>query len=186
VERLRGWPAERIVVKRAGHEPRIAPALIKEVALTWRTRSGRHVHGVSSDGNAREMFDPNLVKVVIIRRERAVLQPAPIPWARDAFQDRDTVRGPGANCRSTDIASMPTLRLSARLRSLAAPALKRSRHWSSAGPVDGHRNQRRGDEFGTRSGVDTPRLEMPAHLRRHGVSRAELGSGYQRFPRLAV
>jgi len=94
VARLRGWPAERIVVNVQGDEPRIAPALIKEVALTLAERDRADMSTACHPiGNAREMFDPNCVKVVLDREGNALyFSRAPIPWARDAFAtDRDTL-----------------------------------------------------------------------------------------------
>lgn len=87
VARRRGWPDERIVVNVQGDEPRIAPALIREVAGTLAARPEADMstacHPIRS---AREMFDPNCVKVVLDRDGNALyFSRAPIPWARDAF-----------------------------------------------------------------------------------------------------
>lgn len=94
VVRLRGWPAERIVVNVQGDEPRIAPALISEVAHTLAIHPEADMstacHAITS---AQEMFDPNCVKVVLDRNGDAMyFSRAAIPWARDAFaKDRTTL-----------------------------------------------------------------------------------------------
>ncbi len=92
VARARGWAADRIVVNVQGDEPRIAPALIREVAHTLAQRTHADMstacHPIAS---AREMFDPNCVKVVLDRNGDALyFSRAPIPWARDAFANDRT------------------------------------------------------------------------------------------------
>ena len=94
VARVRGWNADRIVVNVQGDEPRIAPALIREVAGTLALRAHATMstacHPIAS---AREMFDPNCVKVVLdCNGDALYFSRAPIPWARDAFaRERDTL-----------------------------------------------------------------------------------------------
>ncbi len=94
VAQLRGWPAERIVVNVQGDEPRIAPALIRAVAELLHRHSDADMstacHAIAS---ARELFDPNCVKVVLDAAGNALyFSRATIPWARDAFaRDRGTV-----------------------------------------------------------------------------------------------
>jgi 3-deoxy-manno-octulosonate cytidylyltransferase (CMP-KDO synthetase) len=87
VAQLHGWPAERIVVNVQGDEPRIAPALIRDVAQALadhpEAAMSTACHAVRS---AHELFDPNCVKVVLDQAGDALyFSRAPIPWARDAF-----------------------------------------------------------------------------------------------------
>jgi 3-deoxy-manno-octulosonate cytidylyltransferase (CMP-KDO synthetase) len=87
VAAARGWPGEAIVVNVQGDEPRIAPGLIRAVAQQLST------HGEAAIATAchpihttEEMFDPNIVKVVMDEHGYALyFSRAPIPWARDAF-----------------------------------------------------------------------------------------------------
>lgn len=94
VAELRGWDDARIVVNVQGDEPRIAPALIRDVA---RALAGHPDADMSTACHAihssRELFDPNCVKVVLDQAGDAMyFSRAPIPWARDAFaRDRDSV-----------------------------------------------------------------------------------------------
>lgn len=83
----RGWSDEEIVVNVQGDEPLIAPELIGVVA--------RHLHehpaaSISTACHAMrehaEMFNPNVVKVVLDREGYALyFSRAPIPYARDAW-----------------------------------------------------------------------------------------------------
>jgi 3-deoxy-manno-octulosonate cytidylyltransferase (CMP-KDO synthetase) len=89
-----GWPSGRIVVNVQGDEPRIAPALIREVAQTLSEHAEADMstacHPLHGTG---ELFDTNCVKVVLDRSGGALyFSRAPIPWARDAFAgDRDSL-----------------------------------------------------------------------------------------------
>jgi 3-deoxy-manno-octulosonate cytidylyltransferase (CMP-KDO synthetase) len=87
VAEQQGWKAERIVVNVQGDEPRMAPELIAEVAEVLAA----HPEAAMSTAchpirDARELFDPNCVKVVLDRSGSALyFSRGPIPWARDAF-----------------------------------------------------------------------------------------------------
>ncbi len=88
VARLRGWPAERIVVNVQGDEPRIPAILVRSVAEQLASHGDAAIatacHPITS---AAEMFDPNAVKVVIDQNGYALyFSRAPIPYARDAFR----------------------------------------------------------------------------------------------------
>lgn len=82
-----GWPDEAIVVNLQGDEPRMPPALIRQVAL------GLEAHPDAGIATActrirepAEVFDPNVVKVVRDVRDYALyFSRAPIPWHRAAF-----------------------------------------------------------------------------------------------------
>jgi 3-deoxy-manno-octulosonate cytidylyltransferase (CMP-KDO synthetase) len=84
----RAWPDELIVVNVQGDEPRIPPQLVRAVAEQLVNNRDaaiatacHHVH------SATEMFDPNVVKVVLdMRGYAAYFSRAPIPYARDAFK----------------------------------------------------------------------------------------------------
>lgn len=90
VEQL-GWADEDVVVNLQGDEPLMPVSAIRDVAdqlineasaeigtLCWPIESGR------------ELFDPNIVKVVMARSGSALyFSRAPIPWNRDNPVDRD-------------------------------------------------------------------------------------------------
>jgi 3-deoxy-manno-octulosonate cytidylyltransferase (CMP-KDO synthetase) len=79
--------ARDIVVNVQGDEPLIAPALIRRVAENLAA----HRHAAIATAacrirDARDMANPNVVKVVLDRDGYALyFSRAPIPWARDAF-----------------------------------------------------------------------------------------------------
>ena len=79
--------AEAVVVNVQGDEPLIPPEVISEVALALEQNADCEVATAACPiTNADEFFDPNVVKVVVDRRHRALyFSRAPIPWARDAF-----------------------------------------------------------------------------------------------------
>jgi 3-deoxy-manno-octulosonate cytidylyltransferase (CMP-KDO synthetase) len=83
----RGWPAQHIIVNVQGDEPRIAPALIRAVAQQLAGHGDAAIATVCHPiHNATEMFDSNVVKVVIDNDGYALyFSRAPIPYARDAF-----------------------------------------------------------------------------------------------------
>ncbi|MBK8752440.1 3-deoxy-manno-octulosonate cytidylyltransferase [Candidatus Contendibacter odensensis] len=84
----RGWPDQDIVVNVQGDEPRIPPALVRQVAM------GLEEHPAAGIATActrirevAEVFDPNAVKVVLDAQGYArYFSRAPIPWHREAFQ----------------------------------------------------------------------------------------------------
>ena len=85
--RLLGLDAQALVVNVQGDEPLIPPSVIRAVAAALADDPHSDIataaHALS---DAREFFDPNVVKVVRDARGRALLfSRAPIPWARDAF-----------------------------------------------------------------------------------------------------
>ena len=94
VAKARGWPDQRIVVNVQGDEPRIVPGLIRSVAqVLERQAEAAMSTACHALHDARDMFDPNVVKVVLDRTGDAMyFSRAPIPWARDAFTaKRDAV-----------------------------------------------------------------------------------------------
>ena len=84
----RGWTDEQIVVNVQGDEPRIPAKLIQSVALQLAEhRDAAIATACHPIHDAREMFDPNAVKVVMDKDGYALyFSRAPIPFARDAFK----------------------------------------------------------------------------------------------------
>ncbi len=89
-----GLAADAIVVNVQGDEPLLAPQLIREVAALLAADPDAAIatacHPITDPAEA---FNPNVVKVVLDERHRALyFSRATIPWARDAFADgRDVV-----------------------------------------------------------------------------------------------
>jgi 3-deoxy-manno-octulosonate cytidylyltransferase (CMP-KDO synthetase) len=83
----RGWSAQQIVINVQGDEPRIAPALMSAVAEQLAGHADAAIATVCHPiHDATEMFDSNVVKVVIDKDGYALyFSRAPIPYARDAF-----------------------------------------------------------------------------------------------------
>ena len=81
------YPAYRIVVNVQGDEPMIEPSLIRRVAAGLaRHRAAAMATACCPITNARELANPNVVKVALGRDGCALyFSRAPIPWARDAF-----------------------------------------------------------------------------------------------------
>lgn len=82
-----GWPDDTVVVNVQGDEPLIPPALIGSAAAALADDPDAAIatacHPLTS---AEEFFNPNVVKLVLDARGRALyFSRAPIPWARDAF-----------------------------------------------------------------------------------------------------
>lgn len=87
VAAARGWDAQTIVVNVQGDEPLIDPRLVAGVAAALAGDPAAAVatacHAIA---DAREFFDPNVVKVVCAHDGAALyFSRAPIPYARDAF-----------------------------------------------------------------------------------------------------
>jgi 3-deoxy-manno-octulosonate cytidylyltransferase (CMP-KDO synthetase) len=84
-----GWSDDTLVVNVQGDEPRIAPALIREVARDLAAHADAAIatacHSIERDA---DFFDPNVVKVVMDAAGYALyFSRAPVPWAREAFRD---------------------------------------------------------------------------------------------------
>jgi len=82
-----GLGGEQIVVNVQGDEPLIPPAVISRVAAALQSDAQCELATAAHRlHTAAEFFDPNIVKVVLDARGRALLfSRAPVPWARDAF-----------------------------------------------------------------------------------------------------
>jgi len=84
----RRYPARRIVVNVQGDEPLIEPSLIRRVASDLAAhRDAAMATACHPIRNARDLGNPNVVKVALDRRGYALyFSRAPIPWARDGFK----------------------------------------------------------------------------------------------------
>ena len=85
-----GYADEDIVVNLQGDEPMMPATLVQQVAASLAAATRAEVstlcHPVHT---AAELFDPNVVKVVMDNRGDALyFSRAPIPWDRDAFAER--------------------------------------------------------------------------------------------------
>ena len=85
MEVAEAWPDEEVVVNVQGDEPLIPPVVIDQVAALIDDEC--EVATLSEPiAEPAHVFDPNIVKVVVDRRGRALyFSRAPIPWQRDAF-----------------------------------------------------------------------------------------------------
>jgi 3-deoxy-manno-octulosonate cytidylyltransferase (CMP-KDO synthetase) len=90
--------ASTIVVNVQADEPLIDPGTIRAVAQLLQTRTECDIATVAHPLHSlRELFDPNVVKVVTDASDRALLfSRAPIPWSRDHFSAvrRDSANAP--------------------------------------------------------------------------------------------
>lgn len=91
VARKLQWPDDAVVVNVQGDEPLIEPELIAATAarIDAETPMATAAHPI---GSAEDLFNPNIVKVVLDARGRALyFSRAPIPWERSAFATRPAV-----------------------------------------------------------------------------------------------
>jgi len=95
-----GFDPEDIVVNVQGDEPLIEPGLIRAVAgLLTDSPEAAIATACHPIHEAAEMFDPNVVKVVLDHEGYArYFSRAPIPWARDAFARSTSVLPAGLPC----------------------------------------------------------------------------------------
>ncbi len=82
---LRRWNDADIVVNLQGDEPLMPPALIEQVSELLARHSWALIATLAAPAaSASELLDPNVVKVVADRGDRALyFSRAPIPWDRD-------------------------------------------------------------------------------------------------------
>ena len=85
----RGWPEDAVVVNVQGDEPLIDPDLVRRTALLLHARRDAAMTTVCHPlHDGREVFNPNVVKVVLDAQGYALyFSRAPIPWARDAWSN---------------------------------------------------------------------------------------------------
>lgn len=88
--RLRLEP-ETVVVNLQGDEPGLPPELISRVARTLLEDPEASLATLATPlRRRRELFDPNVVKVVLDQAGRALyFSRAPMPWLRDEFKHQD-------------------------------------------------------------------------------------------------
>ena len=85
-----GWGDDHVVVNVQGDEPLIPPAVIDQVAGLLRDGSCGVATLYEPIARGEDVFDPNIVKVVVNRVARALyFSRAPIPWWRDGFRSSD-------------------------------------------------------------------------------------------------
>jgi 3-deoxy-manno-octulosonate cytidylyltransferase (CMP-KDO synthetase) len=82
------WPDDTIVVNLQGDEPGMPASAIKQVAQLLATTPGAHLATLATPiREAKDLFDPSVVKVVIDDRNLArTFSRAPIPWVRGVFE----------------------------------------------------------------------------------------------------
>lgn len=90
------WPADRIVLNLQGDEPLIPGDLMRQVVQALGEHEDAGIATLATAiTSARELFDPNVVKVVLDNRDMAsYFSRAPIPWHRDAFSESRDVLPP--------------------------------------------------------------------------------------------
>ena len=89
-----GLPDEAIVVNLQGDEPLMPPAAIREVAMQLAGSDDGMATLCTPIRSADDLFNPNVVKVVMDERGRALyFSRAPIPWDRDRFGATPEVLG---------------------------------------------------------------------------------------------
>lgn len=93
VASLLALPDDAVVVNVQGDEPLIDPALIDALAALMQDGKLAMATLAHDIHLAEDMFNPNVVKVVVNKQGRALyFSRAPIPFARDAFAaDRNTL-----------------------------------------------------------------------------------------------
>ena len=87
VATMMGWSDDTIVVNLQGDEPRMPPALPKQVALDMESHDRADITTLATRiDNREQLFDPHVVKVVTDADGYALyFSRAPIPWHRDEF-----------------------------------------------------------------------------------------------------
>lgn len=86
VVRTRGWPDDTIVVNLQGDEPLVPPALLDDLGNTLGLVDAGIVTAATPIRDGHELFDPNVVKVVLDDQGFALyFSRAPIPWVRNSF-----------------------------------------------------------------------------------------------------
>ncbi|CAJ0800501.1 3-deoxy-manno-octulosonate cytidylyltransferase [Ralstonia psammae] len=103
-----GLPDDAIVVNVQGDEPLIAPTLIDNVAAHLRDHPDCAIATAAHPiHDPADVFNPNVVKVVLDAAERALLfSRAPLPWARDTWTPAVMAR----SVAERPLPAMPVLR----------------------------------------------------------------------------
>ncbi|HTI17783.1 MAG TPA: 3-deoxy-manno-octulosonate cytidylyltransferase [Trinickia sp.] len=113
------WSDDTIVVNVQGDEPLIDPALVRAVARHLAANPDCAIATAAHPiADAADVFNPNVVKVVLDARGRALyFSRAPIPWLRDAYQ-------PHCSPKTIDIGAMPAPSASATYRHIGLYAYR--------------------------------------------------------------
>ncbi|HVI26668.1 MAG TPA: 3-deoxy-manno-octulosonate cytidylyltransferase [Xanthomonadaceae bacterium] len=94
--RIAGWDDDTLVVNLQGDEPFAPASGIRAVADTLRDSGADMATLATRLGEAAELFDPDIVKLVRAGNGDALyFSRAPIPWPRDAFRQQREVLPPG-------------------------------------------------------------------------------------------
>ena len=90
VAALRRLPEDRIVVNVQADEPLLPPPLVRQAAEDLEAFPGAGLATLCTPITSRaEVFDPNVVKVVLDREGFALyFSRAPIPWHREGFREK--------------------------------------------------------------------------------------------------
>ncbi len=85
---------DEIVVNVQGDEPLISPGAIRQVAEDLAEHDNVKVASMcEAIVDVEELFDPNVVKVVLNRRNYAMyFSRAPVPWERATFHDKENIK----------------------------------------------------------------------------------------------
>ncbi|MBA2543354.1 MAG: 3-deoxy-manno-octulosonate cytidylyltransferase [Deltaproteobacteria bacterium] len=91
-----GWDDDTIVVNLQGDEPGMPAAAVRNCAVLLATTPGAHLATLATPiREARDLFDPSVVKVVLDDAGLArTFSRAPIPWVRGAFPAFGDARHP--------------------------------------------------------------------------------------------
>ncbi len=97
--------SDEIVIGLQGDEPLIPPELIRQLADDLIEHSTAKVASICTEiKTVEEVFDPNVVKVVLNRRNNAIyFSRAPIPWERENFADLKNPKMTGQHFRHIGI-----------------------------------------------------------------------------------
>ena len=89
VARIRGWEDSNTIVNLQGDEPLMNPQLVDAVAQSLIDHADAGIAtAATSISETADIFDPNVVKVVLDQHNRALyFSRASIPWHRNDFQD---------------------------------------------------------------------------------------------------
>ena len=92
-----GWSDATCVINLQGDEPFVPAAGIRALAATLARSQAPMATLAEAIGDSAALFDPNVVKVVLDERGRALyFSRAPLPWWRDRFEhDRVSPLGAG-------------------------------------------------------------------------------------------
>jgi 3-deoxy-manno-octulosonate cytidylyltransferase (CMP-KDO synthetase) len=86
-----GFTDEQIIVNVQGDEPLIPPSVINQVAKSLADNKLAGIATLVESINDKEtVFDPNAVKVICDKQDKALyFSRAPIPWSRNSFDDHN-------------------------------------------------------------------------------------------------